>query len=462
MAGLGFAELIKRNNLEILLNKIKNDEPLAVINDPLMRIIYGNEVKIVKQPKLITNLETMVKDRAEGKTISPINLNREYLPSEGDKEEIYAKLFKRGDREAYSIKLPLQQPIFKSKEDIISDLKAAKFSEKQIKDALEKFESKKYGADIDRVSYKIDTIYTGKLLKTSDFGGKESEHALKKEKFYFDKLNSLIEAATDNGITPITIHVIDSFKKEIMLLKDVVKVIRTPGSANKPISDFEIKDKANKTIAFISHKSGKEPTDFGQYSGVSEKGRNKIFSHPETQDFGKSIKDWLYSISKRYGDGTISQFIDADLSKGTKSTNPWNDSIKDKRFGEESIYIFPRRITIAKLIVDPNLKKMAMFGQDIVDNEGKITKEKGTNAVDFLAQGMFTLTPREDGTWDLTADKIISSAEDLTSLETKYAPVFVARYEGKKANLGIAGCRISIYAQEGRNIKYYVVKEEVE
>ena len=445
MAGLGFSQLIKRNNLEILLSKIEKEEPLQVV--PEYQNIYGNTVLIKPQPKLLNNLKAMVKNHKMGNTISPTDLNAAFRPDAEDDEFVYAKVYKQiKDKDIYSIKLPLVSTIVKKPEEIKNHLKEK---------------------DLRKDKFVFSTIYTGALLKTPEFGGKEKEKSLAKEIIAFNQLNELLNKATDNGKIPITIHVIDSFKKEIMLLKDVTQAIRTPGSSNKPISDFEIKDKANKTIAFISHKSGKEPTDFGQYSGVSEKGRNKIFNHPETQEFAKSIKEWLYSISKKYGDGTISQFIDADLSKGTKSTNPMNDSIVDSgsrelRTAMEPIYIFPRRITIAKLIADPNLKKMAMFGQDIFDKEGNLTKEKGSNAVDFLAQGMFTLTPREDGTWDLTADKIISSDEDLTNLEKKYDPVFIARYEGNKANLGIAGCRVSIYAQEGRSIKYYVVKEQAE
>lgn len=443
MAGLGFSQLIKRNNLEILLSKIEKGEPLQVV--PEYRNIYGNTVLIKPQPKLLNNLKAMVEKHKIGNTISPSDLNVAFRSDAEDDEFVYAKVYKQiKDKDVYSIKLPLVSTIVKKPEEIKDHLK---------------------DEDLGKDKFVFNTIYTGALLKTPEFGGKEKEKSLEKEIIAFNQLNELLNKATDNGKIPITIHVIDSFKKEIMLLKDVTKAIRTPGSSNKPISDFEIKDKANKTIAFISHKSGKEPTDFGQYSGVSEKGRNKIFNHPETQEFAKSIKEWLYSISKKYGNGTISQFIDASLAKSPKqtmSTNPFNDSIKDIGYGKEEIYFFPRGITIAKLIVDPKLKKMAMFGQDIFDKEGKITKEKGSNAVDFLAQGMFTLTPREDGAWDLTADKIISSDEDLTNLEKKYDPVFIARYEGNKANLGIAGCRVSIYAQEGRSIKYYVVKEQAE
>lgn len=443
MAGLGFSQLIKRNNLEILLSKIEKGEPLQVV--PEYQDIYGNTVLIKPQPKLLNNLKAMVKNHKMGNTISPTDLNAAFRPDAEDDEFVYAKVYKQiKDKDIYSIKLPLVSTIVKKPEEIKNHLK---------------------DKDLGKDKFVFSTIYTGALLKTPEFGGKEKEKSLAKEIIAFNQLNELLNKATDNGKIPITIHVIDSFKKEIMLLKDVTQAIRTPGSSNKPISDFEIKDKANKTIAFISHKSGKEPTDFGQYSGVSEKGRNKIFNHPETQEFAKSIKEWLYSISKKYGNGQISQFIDASLAKSpkqTKSTNPFNDSIKDIGYGKEEIYFFPRGITIAKLIVDPKLKKMAMFGQDIFDKEGNLTKEKGSNAVDFLAQGMFTLTPREDGTWDLTADKIISSDEDLTNLEKKYDPVFIARYEGNKANLGIAGCRVSIYAQEGRSIKYYVVKEQAE
>lgn len=460
MASLGFSELVKRKNLEVLLNKIKEDKPFPVINDKLMRTIYGDSVRIAKNPKLITNLENMVAKHEQGTTISPADLNASYLPSSTDKEEIYASLFKKGEKELYSIKLPLEKPIIKTKQDIVDELKRIGSSPEEIEKEIEKL--KNYGL-IEDNKYKISTIYTGKLLKTSEFGGKESEHSLQKEKLALKDLNDLLQKATEDGTKPITIHVIDSLNKEIMLLQNVVKAERTPGSSNKAISDFEIKNSNNETIAFISHKWGNEPTDFGQYSGISEKKRNKIFSHPETQAFANSVKNWLVSISVLEGNGEILKYIeDAKKKKpaATRSTGWWKDSVQ--QVSNKEIYIFPPGITIAKIISDPNLKRMAMFGQDIYDDKGNIVQAKGKDAVDFLAQGNFSLQPREDGTWDLKATKLISSSEDIENIEEKYQPVFVARYEGNKANLGIMGCRISIYAREGRNIKYYLVKEESE
>ena len=80
MAGLGFSELVKRKNLEVLLQKIIKNEPFKIINDPWARSIYGSDVngsdvKIAKQPKLIANLNTMVANQNQGKTISHADLS---------------------------------------------------------------------------------------------------------------------------------------------------------------------------------------------------------------------------------------------------------------------------------------------------------------------------------------------------------------------------------------------------
>lgn len=475
MAGLGFSELLKRKNLEVLTQKIKAGESFPVVNDKIIKIIYGPEVKIAKHPKLISNLEKMVNNQKLGLSIGPRDLNRQYLPSEKDNEEVYASLFKPGIKELYSVKLPLEEPIIKTKQEIEEELKKFNYSEKKIKDA---FASLKRNGFSEGDNYQINTIYTGKLLKTSEFGGKESQSHLKKEIIAFDQLNDLLNKATNNGGNPITIHVIDSFKKEIMLLKNVKFAIRTPGSKNLPISDFEIKNSSNETVAYISHKWGTEPTDFGQYSGVTQRGRNKIFNHEETNKFVESIKEWLRSISIKFGNGDIQKYIEAGLVRATKrskntdtninkSTSPYNDSVievkKDiPKFNDssdatisvtEEIFLFPRGITVSKEIKDPDLKKMAMFGQDIIDGE------RGENAVDFLAQGTFFLTPREDGDWDLTAYKLISSKEDIGNIEEKYQPMFIARFEAARKNFGILGCRISIYSKEGRKMTQVISEE---
>ena len=458
MAGLGFSELVKRKNLEVLLQKIIENKPFKIINDPWARSIYGLDVKIAKQPKLIANLNMMVANQNQGKTISPADLNAKYLPSPNDKEEIYANLFNKGEKDLYSIKLPLETPIIKTRKEIEDELRKTISSPEKLEKSLQKLKNLNL---IEDGKYRIDSIHTGKLLKTAEFGGKESEHSLTKENLVFKNLNELLQKATQDGKAPITINVIDSFNKQIMLLQNVVRAEKTPGSANKAISDFEIKNSKNETIAFISHKWGNEPTDFGQYSGVSEKNRSKIFSHPETQAFANSLKEWLYYISNLEGNGEIQKYIEATRKNdpsATRSTGWWKDSVQ--QVGNRIIYIFPPGITIAKLISDPTLKRMAMFGEDVVDSEGNVTKQKGKNAVDFLAQGNFSLDPREDGTWDLKATKLISSSEDMGNIEKKYEPVFVARYEGKKANLGIKGCRVSIYAREGRNVKLFLVKEQ--
>lgn len=311
----------------------------------------------------------------------------------------------------------------------------------------------------------ITSIPSSSLLKTKEFGGDESEKSLNKEIIAYGQLNDLIKQATDNGTNPIDIVVFDSNNKPIKNLTNVTDVVRTKGSNNSPISDFEILNKSGETVCYISHKWGSDPTDFGQYTGVSEKKRNKIYSHPETVEFVKSIKNWLKDISMKEGDGSVKNYITTNIS------SPLGDSIIDLEFGKEPIYNFPPGITIGKTIKDKNLKRMAMFGQDITDNtkEDGISKSRSHNAVDFLAQGKFSLERIDNNSekpadgnskWKLKAYKIVSSDTDPDTIETSYEPIFIAKYDSSRRDLGIQNCRVLIYTKEGRQVKQYV-KETV-
>ena len=307
----------------------------------------------------------------------------------------------------------------------------------------------------------ITTIPSSSLIKTKEFGGDETQKSLNKEIIAYGQLNDLIKQATDNGANPINIRVIDSKDRTIKNLKDVTSVVRTNGSNNSPISDFEILNKSGETVCYISHKWGSDPTDFGQYTGVSQTKRNKIYSHKETIAFVKSIKNWLESISMKYGDGSIKNYMQTNIS------NPLGDSIIDLGYGKDMIYNFPPGITIGKVIKDEKLKRMAMFGQDIVDTQEKdgISKSRSHNAVDFLAQGKFSLQKIENGSeelstgnseWILKAYKIVSSDVDVKSIEESYEPIFIAKYDSDRRDLGIQNCRVLIYTKEGRTVKQYV------
>lgn len=100
---------------------------------------------------------------------------------------------------------------------------------------------------------------------------------------------------------------------------------------------------------------------------------------------------------------------------------------------------------------------MAMFGQDIVDNEksNKISSARGHNAVDFLAQGKFSLENKNND-WQLKAYKLISSDMDIGNVEEAYEPIFIAKYDSSRRDVGIQNCRVLIYTKEGRTVKQYV------
>jgi hypothetical protein len=398
MANLIFSELSririnKQSRFLTLLNKVKALDTFPLTDEAKKEFGIDNVV-LEPTPEFVSVLEDIINKQQEGIKIEPKDF----------------KQFSKGN----SLNFPLQNPIIKD--------------DKEIK-----------------------TISSSALLKTNDFGGDENKKSITKELIAYGQLNDLITNATDDGKNSIDITVIDSYGKAVKHLKDVTKVIRTQGSNNSPISDFEILNKNGQTICYISHKWGTDPSDFGQYTGVSEKRRNKIYTHPEAKDFVNSIKNWLEDISNRFGDGSIRKYINLNV------TNPLGDSLIDLGFGETPIYNFPPGITIGKVIRDPELKRMAMFGQDIVDNKqsNKISSTRGHNAVDFLAQGKFSLENKNND-WQLKAYKLISSDMDIGNVEEAYEPIFVAKYDSSRRDVGIQNCRVLIYTKEGRTVKQYV------
>jgi hypothetical protein len=406
MATLSLAELSRRrpnkpSRFVILLNKIKAGDSFPIDN---RENIYTDSNVVIKQsPEFIRVLENVIERHNSGYTITPKDFGKEFSNRN-------------------SVVFPLETPIVKNDKEI-------------------KF------------------ISSSALLKTKEFGGDESNKSLNKEIIAYGQLNDLIMQATDNGNIAINIKVVDSNNKVVKNLKNITNVIRTRGSNNSPISDFEIQNRSGETVCYISHKWGSDPTDFGQYTGVSEKRRNKIFSHEETQEFRKSIIKWLYDISSKYGDGRFTKYMKSNIS------GPFSDSVIGDE-GEE-IFIFPPGITIGKIIKDEKLKRMAMFGQDIVDAEEKdgISKARNRNAVDFLAQGKFSLEiannnslefSNNNSEWILKAGKLVSSDVDVSTIEQSYEPIFIAKYDSSRSDLGIPNCRVLIYTKEGRNVKQYV------
>ena len=288
-------------------------------------------------------------------------------------------------------------------------------------------------------------ISTGNLQKTGDFGGKGSEFYVSKElaaiKQLEDAIEMALELAKQDGFDDINIIVKDD-GEELRRFNDVKTVYRSPAKSPEPKTDFTLQNKNGKDIAFISHKHGERPQDFGQWSGVSAKAGEAIKDHPEITQFYTDLR----------------QVLETD-AKGN--------------------YYYPAGISFSRKIQDEKLKMMAIFGPEYTND----LKPGGPNNSDIVVQGTFILTQDENKKDDfiLTANHLMvrgkskpkPSIESQPELEMPaaidddgdgYTPMIKTRYSGDRSNLipigkddegetvyaRVKGMRATIYPAKGR------------
>jgi hypothetical protein len=236
------------------------------------------------------------------------------------------------------------------------------------------------------------TIPITQLQKTAEFGGEASGKRVSKENFAMEQLNSKIEEIKkETNSSTLTIMV--GRKK----YPNIVRARSTPGH---PKSDFHLETADKQAVVFISHKDGKRPSDFQQWSGVTEPG---IIDHPETQDFIKAIR---------------------------------------RRVVRTKGKTFPTGQAWGRPIEDLNLMMRSMYGADF---GGRF----GINNVQIIIQGNVSLIPHQDGVYKLTGD-IVHLNGQMVSPE--YAPTFIVRYSSERINAGIKNARIGILPARGRKI----------
>ena len=246
------------------------------------------------------------------------------------------------------------------------------------------------GAKIDRSlrASSIGGIVVGKVKIYIKSDGKGNGTAA--ESAAIEEVNDAIMIAMANSGGPITVRLGSRH------FNDVVGVRKTPGT---PKSDFHLIDSKGKILAHISHKKGHKPTDFQQWSGVTEK---EIAQHKEVIEFGEKCR-------ARFG---------------------------DKIKSGESAY--------AK-IKDKHLMKMAVYGVNYA--KGGIDKNK----VNAIVQGVMILKKVIGNTYELTASGHVNYLDALP--RGGYEPVLAMIYRGDRTNLGVQGGRASIYPFGGRKFK---------
>lgn len=219
------------------------------------------------------------------------------------------------------------------------------------------------------------------LEKTKEFGS-TGRTGTEKEAVQLNRLDGLIKELGDGE--PIDIKVGDK------IYKNCIGVKNTPGT---PKSDFEIIDKNNQSVIFISHKDGIKASDFGQWSGMTH-----FKNYPE-------INTFVNNVRKKVG-------------------------IK-----------MPPKTTFSRSIEDDSLKNKACFGKDFD------TTKFGINNVTCIIQGEVKLT-KQKSYYILEGDKIWLNGETPSG---DYNPVLMAIYKGKTRNdFQIFGARFSIYPEGGR------------
>ena len=177
---------------------------------------------------------------------------------------------------------------------------------------------------------------------------------------------------------------------------EVAHAQNTPGI---PKSDFHFVNMDGIPITWISHKDGKYPYDFQQWSGVSEKG---IVDNPETQRFIKEI-------NQKYPEG------------------------------------IPTATTIAKKINTTVIKNRSVYGRDF-------GKQYGIHNVNIVIQGDVNF--QKNGTnYTIMANKVHYNGEIISG---GYEPTYMCTYKGDRDQMGVKGARFSISPIRARRVDAWI------
>ena len=322
------------------------------------------------------------------------------------------------------------EPVYlKNDPDVIDKLRTLQYinslTREQINSQTEE-EKVKLKNDLERTKRLVFTTLDGnkislsKLKRTDEFGGKPSDFYVKKENEALSNLSELVEnAKKQSNSDSITIRVYSQTKGFFGEYKGVTGVVTTGKVKGiDPKSDFELTLKDTNRRIYISHKDGNKPSDFSQWSGVTEKQGERVYKHPEVISFIDAVK--------------------AEI--GTNS---------------EGEYIYPNGISYGRIITDRELQMMAVFGQDYKKNG-----EGSYNNVDLVAQGVFTLTPEEsdsdEAVFILSAHHLIDRNDLDSDFPEAYMPTLVTRFIGDRKNYGVKFMRATIYPLKGRKIHKFI------
>lgn len=230
------------------------------------------------------------------------------------------------------------------------------------------------------------------LKKTKEFGGKDSRFSVRLEDAEIDSLNKQLDSLRSQlktSVIPI------KFKTKVYEVYDVVS---TPGT---PKSDFHFRDIDGRDVLWVSHKAGKGPKDFQQWSGMTEA---VIRTHPEVNRFIKKVQD-----------------------------------------------LFPKKMpnatTVARAIKDPRLKNHSVYGISYGANYG-------INNVNYCIQGAAQIVPIGKGVYTLIGSTMTHLNGE--NIYDGYEPTLMAMYKGDRDNFNVKGARFAIQPQSSRAVTLWV------
>jgi len=216
-------------------------------------------------------------------------------------------------------------------------------------------------------------------------------------------------AKQDEAVSNL-VFIMDTIKEQtkkdyvtIKIVNNIYNVTTIKVLGDKSKADFCFMDLDNKRVGFISHKYGTSPRDFQQWSGTSKRFQSQIADHPETISFIKDLRNL-------FKDGC------------------------------------PKASTVARKIIDPELKKVAVFGNEF---GLKFSKDN----VEAVMQGKLTLEPSGE-TFILSGSHYTIPNGELPLYG--YDPVFMAVHKKDRADYWIQNCRVTINPIGSRKIKEFI------
>lgn len=200
--------------------------------------------------------------------------------------------------------------------------------------------------------------------------------------------------------------------------KDIIGFIPGPFGSK---ADFVGLNSSGQGVVFISHKDGRGPKAFQQYSGISERAGDEIYKDQE-------VKQWRDEISK-------------------KNTSDFNNA---KAYWRE--------------IKSIELKKKAVFGNKFSAGQ------TSPNNIDFFCQGKAILNKRSNGEVVLSFNSKMAHRTQISQLDRSgYTPTLGARrgeaYRVVKYgnDQEVRGVRAGIFTEEyirSRNNNEYIPPQE--